>query len=60
MVIFLGSLGAQMATLPLFDDDDDDDDDVLSCLSVREEHECDTTIRLLDELRKPHSVSTLT
>ena len=26
MVIFLGSLGAQMATLPLFDDDDDDDD----------------------------------
>ena len=30
MVIFLGSLGAQMATLPLFDDDDDDDDDVLN------------------------------
>ena len=26
MVIFPGSLGAQMATLPLFDDDDDDDE----------------------------------
>ena len=29
MVIFPGSLGAQMATLPLFDDDDDDDKDAL-------------------------------